>query len=206
MKKKILDQISPMIDDLVPYQPGKTIDEVKRTFKLEKVVKLASNECPLPPSKKVCEAIKNYLPDMRLYPEDAAPALKGKLANHLGVNVDQLTLGCGSSEVSELLVRTFAKPGGNLLAFAHGFYLCHVLAKPLSMTVKTIPVTHWQQELEPMLAAIDHETRMLFIINPNNPTGAFIQFDKLQAFITNIAQSLSSPHADSPNSTPSQSI
>lgn len=188
MTKRIVSEISPLVDSLVPYQPGKTTAEVRRTYGLTDVIKLASNECPLPPSPVVSAAIKNYLPEMARYPEDAAPEFRAELAEHNGVSAAQITFGAGSSEVAELLVRSFAKSGGKILAHEHCFYICHVLAKPVDMQVEEIAVDHWQQPLDTMLAAIDDDTRMIFVINPNNPTGDWLLADKLEAFIKQVPE------------------
>ncbi len=179
----ILDHVNPHIAQLRPYQPGKTTDEIQRTYHLSKTVKLASNECPLPPSQKVSQAIINFMPNLARYPEDAAPRLRGKLADLNQIPAGHITFGSGSSEILELLIRSFTQPGDNIITSEHAFALYKILAKAAAVESQLIADQDWQQNLDGMLAAINDKTRIIFVTNPNNPTGTWVRKTALYDFI-----------------------
>lgn len=179
----ILDHVNPNIAQLHPYQPGKTTDEIERTYQLSKTVKLASNECPLPPSKKVCLAIENFLGHLARYPEDAAPGLRAKLADLNQTTTGHITFGSGSSDILELLIRSFTRPGDNIITPEHAFALYKILAQAAAVESQLIADQDWQQDLSAMLAAINDKTRIIFVTNPNNPTGTWVKKTPLYEFI-----------------------
>lgn len=179
----VLDHVNPSIASLKPYQPGKTTEEIQRTYGLQEIVKLASNECPLPPSQKVTKALQDALPHLASYPEDAAPGLRTQLAEMNGVQTYQIIFGSGSSDILELLVRSFTRPGDNIVTSEHAFALYKILAKSAAVESQLVPDQDWQQDLSGMLAAIDDKTRIIFITNPNNPTGTWIRQPALYDFI-----------------------
>ena len=183
-----LKHIHPRINDLIPYQPGKTVSEIQRTYGLNSVVKLASNENPLGCSPKAQLAAQNACHDLASYPEDEAPKLKQTLAELLSIETNQLTLGAGSSEIFDILLQVVMSHGGNMIVSQHAFFLYKVLANSLGIDVKTAPDQNFQQDLDCILNTIDSSTRLIILANPNNPTGTWVSYEKLSAFIANVPE------------------
>ena len=178
--------IANSIAEIKPYQPGKTSSEVQRLYGLDKVVKLSSNENPLGPSPKVTKALQGLLEEISRYPEDAAPALKAKLVDHLQVSAEQITFGSGSSEIIDSIIRLFLKPGKNMIVTEHSFFLYRVLASMVSGEVKLVKDNNFEQETNAILKAIDAETSLIILANPNNPTGTWIAKNELFNFIRQV--------------------
>ena len=181
-----LKHVHDNIKTLKTYQPGKTIAEVKRTHGLEHVVKLASNENPLGPSPKVKQTLIEHLNDLSLYPEDAAPELKQALADYTGTSTDNLVLGCASSGLLEMIVRIFLHPGENLIVNQRCFGLYKTLAGAVGGNIIAVPETHFKQDLNDILAAINANTRLIMFANPNNPTGNWHTATQLANFIRQV--------------------
>ena len=186
-KMAIWNHINSQLHDLVPYQAGKTISEIRQTYHLEKIIKLASNECPLSPSQKVMNSIYDYLKNMARYPEDFAPDLRNKLAKQNRVHPHQITFGAGSSEVLELLLRTFTKPADNVIISQYGFLFYKWAALSANVSVQIVPEINYHQDLEATLAAINEKTRIIFIANINNPTGTWHAREALFSFIQRVS-------------------
>lgn len=181
-----LKYIPENLTNLKPYQPGKTTDEIMRTYGLDSVVKLASNENPLGPSPKVKQAVCNFIQAAARYPEDCAPRLKQALASAADVSPEQIILGAGSSEILEMLARLFLRPGDNLISSEHGFVLYKILATAIGADNNIITDKNYQQDPQAMLAAIDVHTRMIMLANPNNPTGTWLTKQVLFDFIRQV--------------------
>ena len=178
-----LKYVHENIKTLKTYQPGKTIAEVKRTYGLEHVVKLASNENPLGPSPKVKQALIDNLNNLSLYPEDAAPELKQALADYTDTTVDNIVLGCASSELLEMVTRLFLHPGENLIVNERCFGLYKSLAGTIGAEMIIVPDQNFQQDLNGILDAINKDTRLIMLANPNNPTGSWHTATDLFSFI-----------------------
>lgn len=178
--------VAQSVLNIKPYQPGKTSSEIKRTHGLEKVVKLASNENPLGPSPKVTQALQNLSEEISRYPEDAAPELKAKLVEYLQVTAEQITFGNGSSEILDSIIRLFLKPGKNMIVTEHSFFLYRVLANLVSGEVKVVKDNNFEQDSDAVLTAIDAQTSLIILANPNNPTGTWIAKDELFKFIRQV--------------------
>jgi len=180
----IRDLVRPHIRELQPYPPGKPIEELERELGIQKSVKLASNESPLGPSARVLEAIQRALPEVHRYPDGASHALRQALARHLSVTPEQLVFGTGADEILELVVKTFLAPGDEAVYPWPSFAMYPVVT--LGMGGKPVPVPvagpDFTLDVGALLAAVTPRTRIVFLANPNNPTGTSIgkrDFDAL---------------------------
>ena len=167
---------------LQPYEPGKPIDELRRELGVAKIVKLASNENPYGPSKRALDALANTT-DLHLYPDPTAFALRAAIAEHHGVSMAQVCLGNGSNELIDMLVRVFCGEGDHVV-FGDPSFLCYRIACiAADVPFTAVPlVEHLHWSVDDLLDAVTPQTKMLFIANPNNPTGAYIgqaSLDKL---------------------------
>jgi len=169
---------------LTPYPPGKPIEEVEREYGISDCVKLASNENPLGPSPKALEAIGEALTKLNLYPDGSGFYLKRKLAERLGVQEAQLFLGNGSNEIIELLIRTFLSlPGTNAVSSECTFIVYKLILQGCGRTLRTAPMgPDHGYDMDGLLSRVDQDTRLVFIANPNNPTGSYITEAELGRF------------------------
>ncbi|WP_445492205.1 histidinol-phosphate transaminase [Niallia sp. 03133] len=170
--------------NLTAYQPGKTIDEVKKQFNLEKIVKLASNENPFGSSAKVKEALEKVDGSFALYPDGYATSLRFALADFLKVAPEQLVLGNGSDEIILMISRALLRPGLNTVMASHTFGQYKHNAIVDGAEAREIPLTSdGNHDLEAMLSAIDENTSVVWLCSPNNPTGTYITEEKLLNFL-----------------------
>lgn len=180
---------------LVAYETGKPIEEIAREFGVSRISKLASNENPLGCSPRVAAALTQGVEWSR-YPDGAGHALKTALmAKHPGVDREQFTLGNGSNDVLELLARTFLEPGRNAIASAHAFAVYYLATQACGAELREIPAlpdSHPQQpkghDLAAFASAIDDDTRLIFIANPNNPTGTWAEPDAIESLLKQVPE------------------
>lgn len=171
---------------LQPYQPGKPIEELQRELGLNDVVKLASNENPLGPSSLALAAAERALKNLHLYPDASGFELKKKLAVKLGVSEQQFTLGNGSNDVLDLIARTFLGPGCSAVFSQHAFIVYPIAVQAVGARAIVTPAKNWGHDLAAMAAAIEADTRVVFIANPNNPTGNYLNRDELSTFLAQV--------------------
>ncbi len=171
---------------LKPYQPGKSIGEVKRQYGLSDIVKLASNENPFGSSEKVREEIAGYPGKFSVYPDGYASELRTSLAEHLGVSEGQIILGNGSDEIIQMIARGLLSPQTNTVMAAPTFpqYKHNGIIEGSGIT--EIPLVDGAHDLEGMAAAIDDHTSVVWLCSPNNPTGIHITEEELTAFMARI--------------------
>lgn len=181
--------INPDIIDLKPYQPGKTEQEIMRTYRLDRVVKLASNENPLGPSPMVQQALQQSQHAMHRYPEDAAPELKQLIADKHHVAPECISFGSGSSELLEMIVRAFVGYDGELLTTEHSFILYRILAKAIGAKLTSIADNDFHQDINGLISNCSKNTRAVIIANPNNPTGTWLNQTQLENLLNNIDES-----------------
>jgi histidinol-phosphate aminotransferase len=179
-------KVKRQLEQLTPYKPGKPIDEVKKEYGLEKVIKLASNENPYGSSPKAKEAILQSLNGLEIYPDGYSRALREKLAKHLGINETQIIFGNGSDEVVQIICRAFLEDGTNTVMAKPTFPQYRHNAIIENAEVREIPLAHGQHDLESMLQAIDEHTRVVWICNPNNPTGTYVPESALLSFLEKV--------------------
>lgn len=177
---------NPGVRNLSPYQAGKPIEEVERELGIKNIVKLASNENPLGLSAKVKTALQDALNGLARYSDANGFYLKSKLASKFGVNTNQITLGNGSNDVLELLARTFVDASHEVIFAQHAFVVYPLVTQAIGATGVAVPAKDYGHDLPAMLKAITPKTRMIFIANPNNPTGTFLTTEALAEFIAQV--------------------
>lgn len=177
--------INPALGSLPTYQPGRPIEEVARELGLpaESVIKLASNENPLGPSPKALEAMRLALPTLHLYPDGNAFYLKRKLAAHLGTAPANLILGNGSNEIIEFTGHALMRPGARVVVSEYCFAIYPIMAKMFGAEVDVVPAKDFGHDLDAMRRAITPATTVLFVANPNNPTGTLASKESLSALV-----------------------
>jgi histidinol-phosphate aminotransferase len=173
----------PGVRGLMPYQPGKPVEELERELGLTNVVKLASNENPLGPGPRALEAVQGALGELARYPDGSGFALKRALSARLGVAPETLTLGNGSNDVLELMARTFVSPADEVIYSEHAFTVYPLVTRAVGARGVETPARDWGHDLQAMEAALSPATRMVFIANPNNPTGTWVEAGALRAFL-----------------------
>jgi histidinol-phosphate aminotransferase len=190
MSCDFLGLAQPGVQKLSPYVPGKPVDEWARELDLDpaSIVKLASNENPLGPSPRVLEAINAELAELTRYPDGNGFALKRQLAAHCGVGLNQVTLGNGSNDILELVARAYLAPGLNAVFSEHAFAVYPIATQAVGAQGKAVPAKDYGHNLDGMLAAIDESTRVLFVANPNNPTGTWFGPQALSDFLARVPE------------------
>ncbi|WP_108125497.1 histidinol-phosphate transaminase [Saccharospirillum mangrovi] len=178
------------IQTLKPYEPGKPIDELKRELGVSDVIKLASNESPLGLSPRVQDAIHRALPDIARYPDGNGFRLKQALAERHGLDMNQLTLGCGSNELFELLAKAFLGPGDEAVMSQYAFAVYPLVVQAAGAKPVVVPSRDWGHDLDAMADALTERTRLVFIANPNNPTGTWLSKGELKAFMTAVPENV----------------
>src|SRR5919106_1132992 len=164
----------PHLAPLVPYQPGKPIEEVERELGIAGSVKLASNENPLGPSPLALAAAREAMAEAHRYPDDGGFALRQKLARRYGVPADGIVVGAGSSELIRMAVQAFAGPGDEVLMAAPSFVVYKLAAIVSAARPVEVPCRDMAHDLDEMLAAVTPRTRVVFVCTPNNPTGTVV--------------------------------
>ncbi|HXQ24258.1 MAG TPA: histidinol-phosphate transaminase [Candidatus Acidoferrales bacterium] len=159
------------IRSLAPYPPGKPIEELEREYGIFGSIKLASNENPLGPSPKAVAAVTQALGNLHRYPDGDCFYLKGALAKKLGISPAALIFGNGSNEIIELAVRTFMQHGDEAVMADQAFVIYRLVVQAAGCVSHLVPLRHFTHDLEAILDAITPATRLVFLANPNNPTG-----------------------------------
>lgn len=187
---------APGVRTLQPYQPGKPESELRREYGLSHIVKLASNENPLGPSPRALTAVREALGDLARYPDGNGFELKAALSAKLGLSMAMLTLGNGSNDVLELAARAFLTPEHEAVFSEHAFAVYPLVTQAIGATArvaKAHPPEHpmpYGHDPAALLALIDDRTRIVFIANPNNPTGTWLKTAELEAFLTAVPESV----------------
>jgi histidinol-phosphate aminotransferase len=175
---------------LSPYKPGKPIEEVKKEYGLQEIIKLASNENPHGCSSKVKVAVQAELEHMALYPDGYASALREKLANHLRVNEKQLIFGNGSDEVIQVICRALLSPDTNTVMASPTFPQYRHNAVIEGAEIREVPLVDGDHDLKAMLDAIDEQTSIVWVCTPNNPTGTYVNEETLLSFLEAVPESV----------------
>jgi histidinol-phosphate aminotransferase len=177
-------EVAEHIASLKPYVPGKPLEELERELGITGAIKLASNENPLGPSPKAIEAIQGALPTLQLYPDGAAFKLREKVAEHVGANFEEIATGNGSNELLTLIARTFCVPGDHAVISDYSFIAYRVIMGAEGMRWDSVPTKgDFETDIDGMLARVTDETRVLFLANPNNPTGTYTKEGDLRRLL-----------------------
>ncbi|WML47699.1 histidinol-phosphate transaminase [Neobacillus sp. PS3-34] len=176
--------------ELSPYLPGKSIEEVKKQYGLEKITKLASNENPFGCSDKVLESLKKYQPKTELYPDGYATNLRETLAEALQVDINQLLFGNGSDEIIQIISRALLHSDSNTVMATPTFPQYRHNAILEGAEVREVPLKNGDHDLDGMLAAVDEKTNVIWLCSPNNPTGTYISEEKMASFLSKVPQDI----------------
>ena len=171
------------IRTLTPYPPGKPIEEVERELGISGSIKLASNENPLGPSPRAMAAVADALRTVHLYPDGSAFYLRRRLAERHGVSPDDILVGNGSNEIIELIVRTFLRPRDEAVMADQAFVIYRMVVQAVAAPPRVIPLRNFTHDLEAIAEAVTPRTRLIFLANPNNPTGTIFRRTAWEAFL-----------------------
>jgi len=175
--------VLPSVEGLIPYEGGKPIEELAREFGVVDAVKLASNENPLGPSPKAVEAARALLDQVHLYPDGAAYRLREKIAARHGIAMEEVIQGNGSNELLDLFVRTFATPEHHIVFADPSFIVYKISALAGGIPFTAVPLNNLKHDLTAMARAVTERTRLVFVANPNNPTGTHVGRAEVEAFL-----------------------
>ena len=185
---KTVEQVPEYIRSLIPYEPGKPIEEVEREYGIANSVKLASNENPLGPSPKALAAIRERLGQLNLYPDGDCYYLKQALSRKLGVAPEQLIFGNGSNEIIELAARTFMRPGDEAVMAEQAFVVYQLIVQAVGGRSRAVPLKDFTHDLHALTGAISPRTRLVFLANPNNPTGTIFRRSEWERFLSEVSR------------------
>jgi histidinol-phosphate aminotransferase len=188
----IWDTANPQLRDLAVYEPGKPIEETARELGADasKIIKLASNENPLGPSPKALAAMRGTLKSANLYPDGGGYYLREALAAKLDLTREHIILGSGSNEIIEFLGHAFLNRGDDVITSEHAFIAYKLVAAVFGARTIEVPSPELRHDLNAMIAAITPKTRLIFIANPNNPTGALAGQDEIDQFIERVPENV----------------
>lgn len=176
------------VKELIPYVPGKPVEELERELGVRNAVKLASNENPLGPSPRAMEAVKNSLPVCNRYPDGGCFYLKGKLAEKLGVSPENLIIGNGSNEVIQIAARTYMNHEHEAIFGGHAFIVYPLVTKAVGAKEIVSPMPDMKNDLQDIASRVTDKTRMIFLANPNNPTGTIFKKNEFEWFLDNVPE------------------
>lgn len=180
--------VHPDIAALTPYVPGKPIEELQREMGLARVVKLASNENPLGPSPKAIAVLTEGAATLHRYPDGGAFRLREALADRWKVTADHVILGNGSDEILGLLARTFLSPGDEAVMADHTFVIYKMEVMAAHGKAVAVPLRQWRHDLSAMAEAVTPRTKLLFVCNPNNPTGTMVSADEVEQLMARVPE------------------
>lgn len=197
MKNIFLNLAVSGVQGLHPYLPGKPIEELERELGISNILKLASNENPLGPSKEVLKALKAENLEVEIYPDGNGFILKQALAKKLDVQQEQITLGNGSNDILDMIARVFLCQGREAIFSQYAFAVYPIATQAVGAVSKiasAFPIDHekmpYGHNLDAMLALISEKTRVIFIANPNNPTGTWLDESALKAFMDQVPEGI----------------
>lgn len=181
---KSLEELAhPHVLGLIPYSPGRPIGEVEREVGLDEVIKLASNENPLGPSPLAIQAIREVLQGLHRYPDGGCHSLRQRLSRHLGVEPKEICFGNGSNELLELVTRAFLGPGDEAVMGDPAFVVYRSVCQAVGCEIREVPLKDYTHDLHGMLQAVTARTKLVFLGNPNNPTGTCVSPTDVHAFL-----------------------
>jgi histidinol-phosphate aminotransferase len=188
----IWDIANPQLRDLAVYEPGKPIEETARELGADarEIIKLASNENPLGPSPKALAAMRGALESAHLYPDGGGFYLREALAAKLDCTKDQIILGSGSNEIIEFLGHAFLNRGDDVVASEHAFIAYKLVAAVFGARTIEVPSPDLRHDLDGMIAAITPKTRLIFVANPNNPTGTLAAQHEIDRFVARVPENV----------------
>lgn len=178
------------IEQITPYPPGKPLDELEREYGITDSIKLASNENAWGPSPKAIEAIQTSLGDLHRYPDGSGYYLTQAIAERFDVQPEEVVLGNGSNEIIEFLVKSFVREGDEVITSHPSFLMYQKFVQVRGGVNKVIPLNDMHHDLDAIVDSVTDKTRLIFLDNPNNPTGTFITPKGLESFFQRIPESV----------------
>jgi len=180
------------VQKLQPYQAGKPIEELERELGISNIIKLASNENPLGPSPKVLQTLKEFCTpqNVALYPDGSGFSLKKSIANQYNIPQEMITLGNGSNDLLELIARAFVTSDLAVMFSQYAFAVYPIVTQAIGAEMQIVPAKNWGHDLEEMLKRITEKTRVIFIANPNNPTGTWLSKNDLESFLNQVSKNI----------------
>ncbi|MCX5701444.1 MAG: histidinol-phosphate transaminase [Candidatus Omnitrophica bacterium] len=182
--------IKNSILNIKPYMAGKPIEETKRELGLKEVIKLASNENPLGASPKALQAIRKNVSGINRYPDSQGFYLKRKIAQYLKVQSSNVVLGNGSDEIIDIIIKTFVEEDENIITADTTFLEYEIISQVNNRKVITVPLRYFKYDLEGIKRKINKKTKLIFISNPNNPTGTYVTKFELEDFMVDLPRDL----------------
>lgn len=174
------------VSDIIVYQPGKPVEELERELGIADSIKVASNENPLGPSPKALAAVNGATCELHRYPDGGGFYLKNALAGHHGLAPANFVLGNGTNEVLEILAHAYLDPGDPVVFSEGAFIVYHIVSQLTSCEIRRAPMRDYHQDLDAMADLVCEKTKIVFIANPNNPTGTAVGEGKLREFLEKI--------------------
>ena len=173
------------IQDLKPYEPGKPIKELERELGIKEkdIIKLASNENPIGPSPLAVRAISMAIKSINRYPDGSAFYLKRDLSKAINLKPENIVLGNGSDELIDIIIKTFVEEDENIITSDVTFLEYEIIAKVNNRSIYTVPLKYFKYDLDAIKRKIDKKTKLIFIANPNNPTGTYVTKQELEDFM-----------------------
>lgn len=178
------------IESLIPYVPGKPVEELERELGISDAIKIASNENPLGPSPKAVETLKQILSGINRYPDGDSFYLREKLSEFYGIERDRLLFGNGSNEVIEIAARTYMKKGDEAIMGEYAFVVYPLVTKAVGAKAVVSPMPGMAHDLNDMYRRISPKTKMIFLANPNNPTGTIVKRKELEWFLKTVPKDI----------------
>jgi len=188
MINRFLDLCVPGVANLKPYIPGKPVSELERDLGISNTIKLASNENPLGPSKAAKGIIHGQLDDLAFYPDGSGFALANALAEKHSIAPSCITLGNGSNDVLDMIGRTFLESGKEAIFSEYAFAVYPIVTQAVGATARVARARDYGHDLDAMLELVNDNTRVIFIANPNNPTGTWLAEQALRSFLAQVPQ------------------
>ena len=173
---------------LQPYKAGRTIESVKNEYNLDKIVKLASNENPIGPSKKALKAIETKLDTINRYPDSHGLILRKKLAVKFNVQIENVILGAGSEGIMSSIMRTFLRTDDEIISCENSFIGFRVLANASGRRVNWVPMKNFKYDLSAIVEQINEYTKIIYLANPDNPTGTYFSIKEFDDFMNNVPE------------------
>ena len=181
---------NPFVKDLIPYVPGKPVEELERELGVTGAIKIASNENPLGPSPLALEAMATSLAETNRYPDGDSFYLKQKLAKSLSVKEGSLIFGNGSNDVLDIAARTFMQPGDEAIMGEYAFIVYPISTQAVGAKAVISPMPKYTHDLRDMHSRITDRTKIVFLANPNNPTGTMVERSDVEWFLDNVPEDI----------------
>lgn len=180
--------VPPHVESLTPYKPGRPPEQLKKELGIERFINLASNENPLGPPESALQAIQKTLPEINRYPEVGQVTIRTALANRFGVNLGNIAVGSGSESIMANIIRAFAHGDDEVLTSEGTFIGLLVLVKAQGIKLRTVPLKNYHFDLDAIADAVNDKTKIIYLCNPNNPTGTIFTRRQFDEFIKKIPE------------------